>query len=234
MPASLARPVYDLVGWIVAGGTVIAVSQVNDAWEASTNAALNDPDKAARRIADDGGTWQEVSVVFTGTSLELYRQGVAVARANVPVASQRIDGQGQVHRMSIGTAQLGANLGTALALRRPGTPGPQLNDSATALPEKGIIDDLQLVRLGADQPQSLPNGVQARANYRLLIRPDGRLLDLTAAPPTGPQANAAIPGGVRWLFSGVSTEVEDYAAIDLNPVTGAVTSSRLTLSRSAP
>jgi hypothetical protein len=41
-------------------------------------------------------------------------------------------------------------------------------------------------------------------------------------------------GQVRWIFSGVFAEAEDYATVEVNSTTGTITLSQLTLSRNAP
>lgn len=224
---NLNRPCWDLVGWIVVGGLVEAISSVDHAIDPGTigPALTNDPDKAARRIGYAGGTWEEVSLLLSGQVLELYRDGLLVAQRTL-TAPPRVDGHGQVHRLVLGSLSLASGLagrlGTATA-------------SDLHLPPEGSIDDVSLVRLGSDQPRNLPNGIVPWQTYQLLVRPDGRLSSLPVAGVTAlPAGLPAQAAPVRLVFTGTQNERDDYAIIDLGADTGAIRSSQITLGKTAP
>lgn len=224
---NLDRPCWDLVGWVVAGGTVEAISSVDDAVDPGTPgpARTNDPDKAARRIGYAGGTWEEVSLLLSGQVLELYRDGLLVAHRQL-TTPPRVDGNGQVHRLVLGSLSLASGLagrlGTATA-------------SDLHLPPEAAIDDVSVVRLGSDQPRTLPNGIVPWQTYEVLVRPDGRLSSLPVAgaaalPPGFPASTAP----VRLVFTGTQNERDDYVIIDLGADTGAIRSSQIKLGQTAP
>lgn len=224
---NLNRPCWDLVGWVVAGGAVEAISSVDDAVEPGTTGPTltGDPDKAARRVGYAGGTWEEVSLLLSGRVLELYRDGNLVAHREL-AAPPRVDGNGQAHRLVLGSLSLAAGLAARLGT----APSTDLH-----LPPDGAIDDVSVVRLGSDQPRPLPNGIVPWQTYEILVRPDGRLSSL---PVTGA---AALPAGlpaqsapVRLVFTGTQDERDDYAIIDLGAGTGAVESSQIKLGKTAP
>jgi prepilin-type N-terminal cleavage/methylation domain-containing protein len=224
LPA-LTRPCYDLVGWICVGGVVTVISSVDDAVEPGTTTLTTNPDKAARRIGYAGGAWEEESLLLSGTTLELYRQGLQVAKKDLGSAP-RIDGHGNPHRLVLGSLSIDANLAAKVT---SGNPVPGIH-----LPTGAVLDDIAFVRLGTDQPRQLPNGVQPAQTYALIVRPDGRVSDASGstaslgvgAPPTA--------GAVRLIFTGVQNERDDATVIDLSGSTGAVEASVLSLTRTTP
>jgi Tfp pilus assembly protein FimT len=208
------RRVWQLVGWILpeSGGTPIMINETDDALqmdETSLNTAI-----AQRQAPDIGEQWHEVSLLFSGSTLELFRDGRTIARKSLPAGSTyRVAGNGAAHRLFIGSASAGASLANGI-----------LTAGTTAqIDSKTTIDDISLFRLGVDLPHQLPVGVVPDAAYRIALHPNGRIANLTS-----------IANPLTWNFRGVFNEAEDMAAISLDRATGRVTSSKVTLSASAP
>ena len=229
---TLNRPCYDLVAWVRTASGIIAISAIDDAVEPGTETLTADPARAARRIASGGSRWEEVSLVYTGEHLELMREGVLVAMK--AAAGLKVVGRAAHHRLAIGSGEVGTGLAGALA----GVTAPAYgSDADKHLPPEAVLDDLMFVRLGSDQPQPLPNGVQPVQTYRAVVRPDGRIADQSPAATTSipvMASGAAATTTMRWIFSGVYQEAEDYAYVDVENSTGVVSLSKIQASRSAP
>ncbi len=149
-------------------------------------------------------------------------------------AGLKVVGRAAHHRLAIGSGEVGTGLAGALA----GVTAPAYgSDADKHLPPEAVLDDLMFVRLGSDQPQPLPNGVQPVQTYRAVVRPDGRIADqspaATASIPVM-ASGAAATTTMRWIFSGVYQEAEDYAYVDVENSTGVVSLSKIQASRSAP
>ena len=215
------RLVWEVVGWVlpepVAPATVATpelVSSIIDAVKPGDLSAV-DPLVAQRIDPTIGGDWMELSLVFSGSSLELWRDGRLIARRTLTGVT-RLEGYQKVHTLFIGVAEIGTALG--------GTATAASTDSTT------IFDDIQLVRLGVDQPQTFPGGVEPAQGYRILVHPDGRITPVATASGT-----PAVPGtSIVWSFTGVFDENEDTANVTIIPTSGAVSTSKVTLSQSAP
>ena len=201
------RMVWEVVGWVLPkDGTPQLISSLSNAVKPDLSAIL--PDDAQRLDPTIGGIWMEISLVYTGNSLELHRDGRLIA-VKALTGAERLAGYGQPHNLFIGTADIASALGGS---------GPITTDAKT------VFDDIQLVRLGVDQPQVFPGGVVPKAAYRILIHPDGRIASLGTV--------AANP--ITWQFTGVFDEKEDVAQVDINPTSGTISASNVKLSASAP
>ena len=226
LPATV-RPCYDLVGWITVGGTPISISSVEDAVDITNGVAVlvNNSDKAARRIGYAGNDWEEVSFVLSGTSLELYRGGLQVAKKTI-TSAPRVDGTDLPHRLVLGSLEVGSGLAGTLINALPA--------SAQHLPTGAWLDDAALVRLGRDQSRQLPNGVTPYSTYAVLVRPDGRMSEVSGGAQVEPTGLAnPTSGALRLIFSGVQNERDDYAVIEMSGSTGTVETSLLKLTRTA-
>jgi prepilin-type N-terminal cleavage/methylation domain-containing protein len=208
------RHCWEIVGWVMGdqGTTPVVVASIEDSVSASGN-----PETNFLRDGDSGGRWEEISLVYTGSTLELYRDGVAIAKkTNAPT---RIAGNGNIHQLIIGSA---SNVNQLLP-RLVGTAS-----STVFINKDTVIDDIALFRLATDQPGRLAPGVTINRNVRLLIQPDGQMQDLPLAGSAPP------PGDISLKFQGVFAEQDDIAEITITPGTGLIKSSRVTLSKSAP
>jgi len=69
------RLCWDRLGWVMPEGATspVIVSSISDA--ITTGSA----DQKFLADGDDGGRWEEIGLIYTGTSLELYRDGIQVA-----------------------------------------------------------------------------------------------------------------------------------------------------------
>ena len=228
------RPCYDLIGWVRTDAGIHTVASIMDAVDPGTTSATGQNDlgqaKAARRIGYAGDAWEEVALVSTGAALELMRNGQLVAR--LELAAPVIVGAGATHRITLGSGTVGSALAASLGLPAPPSYG---TDADKHINGKTRLDDVSLMRLGVDQQRQLPNGVVPLQTYRMVVRPDGRLQDQSPTALTDPTGLPALTsGGRRWIFSGVFAEAQDYATVDIDSTTGAISLSQLTLSRNAP
>ncbi len=217
------RLVWELIGWVLPEGTTTPefVRSLVDAVKPSDQTQLNDLELAQRIDPTNGGAWMDVSLVFSGSSLELWRDGRLIARHPLSGIT-RIEGYQKAHTLFIGAATIGTQL-SGLAPTLTTTATPALAGATT------IFDDIQLVRLGVDQPQVFPGGVEPKQGYRVLVHPDGRITSLatiTSAAQTGTS--------LIWSFTGVFDEKEDTADITINPTSGTVSATQVKLSASAP
>ena len=209
---SLDRFVWEIVGWVKPEtGNPEYISSLKDAVRATDLSEILDPD-APKLDPTIGGSWMEISLIYTGNSLELQRDGRIIAVRDLGGAATRLDGHKKPHTLFIGQAKVGTLLGGTGAL--------------ISTDEKSIFDNIQLVRLGADQPQVLPGGVVPAEpkGYRVLVHPDGRITAL----------GVTATNSITWTFTGVFDEQEDKANITINPTSGTVTTTNVTLSPSAP
>lgn len=195
------RLCWDIRGWVMQEGASapIVVSSITDSITTGTD------DQKFLADGDDGGRWEEVGLIYTGSSLELYRDGVQVARLTTGVPT-RIAGNKAMHKLVIGSAVI--NGATPAAVIDPDT----------------FIDDIALFRLATDQPTKFAPGVETAANVRLLVRPDGRMIEELSGNS----------GDVDLIFTGVFAEKEDKAIISITAGTGLIKSSKVQLSKSAP
>lgn len=211
---NIDRHCWEILGWVMpeSGTTPVVVGSIDDStsnggsWE--KNFLLD---------GDSGGRWEEISLVYTGTTLELYRDGVGIAQrsTNVPL---RIAGNKSIHQLIIGAASNVNQL-------------PNLTGASSSIKfinSETIIDDISLFRLATDQPGRLAPGVTITRNVHLLIQPDGQMQDLPLAGSAPP------PGDISLKFQGVFAEQDDIAEITITPGTGLIKSSKITLSKSAP
>ena len=208
MPALSASDVnperlcWDIRGWVMSEAdptNPIIISSITDA------VTVGSPDQKFLADGDHGGRWEEIGLIYTGTSLELYRDGIQVARLTTGIPT-RVAGNKGVHRLIIGSAVI--NGATPAKVIHPET----------------IIDDIALFRLAADQPTQFAQGVQTTANTRLLVRPDGRMIEELSGNS----------GTIDLTFTGVFAEKEDQAIISITAGTGLVNSTKVKLSQSAP
>ena len=228
------RPCYDLIGWVRTAAGIHTVASIMNAVDPGTTTATGQTDlgqaKAARRISYAGEAWEEVALVSTGAALELMRNGQLVAR--LPLAAPVIVGAGTTHRITLGSGTVGSALAASLGLSGPPAYG---SDAEKHINAQTRLDDVSLMRLGVDQQRQLPNGVVPLQTYRMVVRPDGRLQDQSPTPLNDPTGLPALTsGGVRWIFSGVFAEAQDYATVDVDSTTGTIFLSQLKLSRNAP
>ena len=194
------RLCWDIRGWVTSEAdpaTPIIVSSISDSVTIGTD------DQKFLADGDDGGRWEEIGLVYTGTAMELYRDGIQVARLTTGVPA-RIAGNKAVHRLVIGSAVI--------------------NGAAKAIHPDTRIDDIALFRLGTDQPTRFAPGVEAAATTRLLVRPDGRMIEEFSGNT----------GNIGLVFTGVFAEKEDKALISITAGTGLVASTKVELSKSAP
>lgn len=194
------RLCWDVLGWVMPEGatTPFIISSITDSVASGT------ADQKFLVDGDDGGRWEEITMVYTGASLELYRDGIQIAHVDTGVPT-RVSGYNQAHRLFIGGAVVN------------GLAPAKVIDSAT------VIDDIALFRLGTDQPGQLAPGVDAAQNARLLVRPDGRISDELSPGATT----------VDLTFTGVFAEKEDKTIISITSGTGLI-SSKIIPSKSAP
>ena len=195
------RLCWEIRGWVMPEGasTPVIISSIANSTTTGTQ------DQKFLADGDDGGRWEEVGLIYTGSALELYRDGNLVARLTIDVPA-RIAGNKAVHRLFIGSAVVN---GIA---------------PAKVIHSDTIIDDIALFRLGTDQPTQFAPGVEATASTRLLVRPDGRMIEELSNNS----------GTINLKFTGVFAEKEDQAIISITAGTGLVNSTQVKLSKSAP
>ena len=204
------RQCWDILGWVVPENstTPVIVSSISDSLTVGT------PDQKFLTDGDDGGRWEEIGLVYTGTSLELYRDGVAIARL-ITTVPQRIAGNKQIHHLVIGSAVTSG--------------GPKFIHKDT------LIDDIALFRLATDQPGQLAPGISIDRNVRLLVQPNGLIRDLPLPGEALVTSTVvATAGDILLTFHGVFAEQEDLAEITITSGTGLISSSHIKPSKSAP
>ena len=213
---NIDRHCWEILGWVMpeSGTTPVVVGSIDNS---TSNGGSSE--KNFLLDGDSGGRWEEISLVYTGTTLELYRDGVAIAQQSTGVPS-RIAGNKNIHQLIICSA---SNVDKLPLPRLAG-----VGSSTKFINTKTIIDDIALFRLATDQPGQLAPGVTIDRNVRLLIQPDGQIQDLLLAgsPTSAPD--------ISLKFHGVFAEQEDFAEITITPGTGLIESSKITLSKSAP
>lgn len=207
------RYCWDIIGWVMPQGSrqpFVISSLSNSTWDGG----INDDDRFLRD-GDAGGRWEEIALVYTGTALALYRDGIEIAHRADDTNITILAGHGVTHRLYIGSANI--DTGTT-------PPGVERIDPDT------IIDDIALFRLGTDQPGHLAPGVFIDRNVRLRVVPSGMIYD-EKLPGESLLTSA---NDLLLKFHGVFAEEEDTAEITITPGTGLISSSHIKLSKSAP
>jgi prepilin-type N-terminal cleavage/methylation domain-containing protein len=209
------RLCWEILGWVRDEAPQlppIIVSSIIDSTTVGTS------EEKFLKDGDNGGRWEEIGLIYTGSSLELYRDGIQVAQCATGIPL-RIAGYKAVHKLFIGSASnvnvLGGDLSGAAS-------------SLKSINTDTIIDDIALFRLATDQPGRLATGVTIDRNVYLLIQPDGQIKDLVLPENTASTKYNSLK------FHGVFAEQEDFAEITITPGTGLIESSKITLSKSAP
>lgn len=214
--AGLRRPVtptWEILGWIRDSGNQYEVSSILDVPTGATRVEANqallklaggadDPSSMGFDIAAPlvGGQWCELSLLFDGTRLVLYRDGRRVGEKAVTITNL-YDAQGP-ERVYIGV--LKAPLGT----------GP----AAYVAPQALTIDDVRLERLGHEMIGTLPAGVTlGQAECRITCHPEGRVEvnaaeggEITLTSESGENALISIDvaGSVRSVAAATGTTAE--------------------------
>jgi hypothetical protein len=169
---------WQLTGWVNQPGSPVVTTTIT-----SPNLATDAAYGPANPICGD--RWEDIGMLFDGTSLSLYRDGVALTTAS-----------------TAGTPSATANVQVPLTQALP-TPNllvapanetvfiGQLIPSGAAASEyaDAPMDDVRIMRLGVDQVQDLPQTVVPEVHGSLVFRPDGTMTfnpDVVTTPDLPP------------------------------------------------
>ena len=190
---------WEVLGWFgaVAGGRV-EVSSIHNVPPGNTpqqgattllSGALDNVTGFAEAGPLTGGRWTELTLLFDGNRLVLYRDGRRVGENAVSTAVTLADPPNE--RVYVGVASTDDYL------------------PARMYASGAVIDDVRLERLGDALAGNLPNGVQPDTDYTITCHPDGRV----EAVPSASIRLTSVSGPAAILG------VETTGAISLSQVT---------------
>ncbi|MBA3707658.1 MAG: prepilin-type N-terminal cleavage/methylation domain-containing protein [Planctomycetes bacterium] len=159
-----AMTCLDVYGWIRDdAGTVTYVSADMDA-PSGVQADIDVSAAGERDVAGPmmAGEWSEIGMMFDGTNLELYRNGILVGQKAVTVA-KLYAGDNSI-RLGYGDFSDGLT--------------PAIPPGIVYL--QGSLDDALLQRLGVDRAGILPAGMEPAQDYYISVHPDGRVVATSA------------------------------------------------------
>jgi len=234
---------WDVVGWVVAGGTLHYVSLCehnlqDDGTPAPFDTTADPPPTNEQGLLDwiakrqrvldwSEATWREIALLYDGRGISLLidgRRSTTIVQAVGDIAtSDQI--RCFIGHLVVGNGSFRSKHWASNEWRR----SPPWIDLAQASPPTGgpfamhadtRIGAVGLMRLVSPEPRQMPNGIKVAAPIDYTVLPTGQVVGATTPLPP-------------LRLTGQFDEADDAATLTINPASGQVTGV-LTPSRSAP